>query len=67
AAWAAGEAGITFKKNDVAALQKHILFFYNNPDARSDYSKKSLLRARDFDPEIVSRKFITALESLTTR
>lgn len=64
AAWAAGDAGVTFRKGDVAELRKHILFFYNNPDARSEYAKKARTRAHDFEPEVIGRTFVTALESL---
>ncbi len=64
ASWAAGEAGITFKKDDVAELQKHILFFYNNPDTRIEYGKRAIARARLFDAEAVSAQYVDILESL---
>lgn len=63
-AWAAGDAGITFKKNSVAELQKKILFFYNDAQVRSVYKAKALVRAREFDPKVIGRTFVSNLEAL---
>lgn len=63
-AWAAGDAGITFRKNSVEDLVRCILFFSNNPKARAEYSRKALERVRVFDAETVSRQFVTDIESL---
>ncbi|OGG69216.1 hypothetical protein A3F27_01585 [Candidatus Kaiserbacteria bacterium RIFCSPHIGHO2_12_FULL_53_13] len=62
--WAAGDAGLTFRKNDVEGLVERILFFFNAPNERAAYSKKALVRARVFDSEVVSRQFLTDIESL---
>lgn len=63
-AWVAGDAGVTFKKNDVAGLVKCILFFFNNPHERTAYAKRALSRARVFNAEVVSATFVANLESL---
>ncbi|MDO8482055.1 MAG: glycosyltransferase family 4 protein [bacterium] len=64
AAWAAGDAGMTFKKDSVEDLARCILFFFNNPNERAGFSKRALARARIFDADVVSRQFVTDLESL---
>ena len=66
AAWAAGEAGVTFKKDDVDELRKHILFFYNNPAACSEYSKKALARAHFFDADVVASQYVEMLKTLAS-
>lgn len=66
-AWAAGEGGITFKKDDVGDLVKCTLFFFNNPEARAEYSRKALERVSVFDAETVSRQFVENLESLANK
>jgi len=64
---AAGDAGVTFKKDDVADLAKCILFFFNNPEERAAYAKRALVRAKLFDTDIVSRQFVTNLESISAK
>ena len=64
---AAGDAGVTFKKDDVTDLSKCILFFYNNSEERAAYAKRALVRAKLFDADIVSRQFVTNLESISAK
>ena len=64
---AAGDAGITFKKDNVTDLAKCILFFYNNPEKRAAYAKKAFVRACIFDADVVSRQFVTNLESISAK
>ncbi len=63
----AGDAGLTFKKDDVADLQRCILFFFNNPNALASFREKALVRARLFDAKIVGRQFVDGLEYLAKR
>jgi len=67
AAWAAGNAGITFKKDDVEEFRKHILYFYKNPLARAEYLERALVRSRELDPEAISRQFVKNLESVARK
>lgn len=64
AAWIAGNAGMTIKKGNSDELREKILFFSNDPDARAEYGKRALERARLFDADVISRQFVAELESL---
>lgn len=66
-AWAAGDGGIIFKKNNVDDLVRCILFFFNNPAERAAYAKRAIARSRLFDADIVSRQFVADMESLTKK
>ncbi|MDO8552932.1 MAG: glycosyltransferase family 4 protein [bacterium] len=66
-AWVAGDAGMTFPKEDIAGLVKCILFFFNNPNERNAYAKRAVERVRVFDADVVSRQFVENLESLANK
>ena len=66
-AWAAGDGGITFKKNSVEDLVRCIMFYFNNPAERAAYAERAVARAHVFDADTVSRQFVTNIESLSAQ
>ena len=65
AAWAAADAGITFPKEDVAALRARILSLYNDPAAREAYAKRARERAHLFDADNIGARFVSTLEKIS--
>ena len=51
------EYGILTKVNNIKAMQKAMQMIYKDRDLRYDYKKKAIIRAKDFDTDVILKEW----------